>query len=103
MKTVAVPQTKLHTSGGKNLPRTEAFPTMKKIVYRQLLFIQNAYRTMYSPTKTGKAECCQFSLPISGIPASEVDDICTYVHTTSTTICKYIKQNHSRAFVRSAV
>ena len=23
MKTVAVPQTKLHTSGGKNLPRTE--------------------------------------------------------------------------------
>ena len=36
--------------------------------YRQLLFVQNAYRAMYSPTKRGKGE---FSLPTAGISASE--------------------------------
>ena len=50
---------------------------------------------MYSPTKTGKAEFCQFPLPTAG------QELMTYFYNYLQV--QLTKQNHSRAFVTSAM
>ena len=96
MKAVAVPQTKLppaaRTFVEQYLKDTESFTTVhSNEEFPELLFDQNAYRTMYSPTKTGKAEFCPFHFLLPGyqpVKKPRVDDICLQVHVTTLDLSK---------------